>query len=64
MVPSLRALTACGVRFEAKQFGSPLETALARRQSGKSLRRQNLALRDDLMFDQRQMPPRMKETLW
>jgi hypothetical protein len=30
----------------------------------KSLRRQNLAFDSDLMFDQSDMPPRMKETLW
>jgi hypothetical protein len=40
----------------------PSAPALAR--YVKSLRRQNLALSDDLMFDQSHMPPRMKETLW
>lgn len=40
----------------------PSAAALAR--DVKSLRRQNLALSDDLMFDQSHMPPRMKETLW
>ena len=32
--------------------------------NGKSLRCQNLTLNGDLMFDQGDVPPRMKETLW
>jgi hypothetical protein len=32
--------------------------------NGKSLRCQNLALNGDLMFDQSDVPPRMKENLW
>jgi len=35
-----------------------------KRRAGKSLRCQNLALNGDLMFDQGDVPPRMKETLW
>jgi len=32
--------------------------------TGKSRRCQNLALNGDLMFDQGDVPPHMKETLW
>jgi hypothetical protein len=35
-----------------------------KRRTGKSLRCQNLALNGDLMFDQGDVPPRMKENLW
>jgi hypothetical protein len=31
---------------------------------GRARKWQNLALDGDLMFDQGDMPPRMKETLW
>ena len=50
MVPSAGALTAI-VRC-------PQRTAR------QNLRSQNLALNGDLMFDQSDVPPRMKETLW
>ncbi len=35
-----------------------------KRRTGKSLRCQNLALNGDLMFDQGDVLPRMKENLW
>ena len=51
MVPSARSL-------------SDVASALLSGDTGKSLRCQNLALNGDLMFDQGDVPPRMKETLW
>ncbi len=51
MVPSARSLSAVA---SAVPSGPP----------GKSLRCQNLALDDDLMFDQSDVPPRMEEILW
>jgi hypothetical protein len=51
MVPSTRSLSAVA---SAVLSGPP----------SKSLRCQSLALNDDLMFDQGDVPPRMKETLW
>jgi hypothetical protein len=69
MVPSAGALaTVASTVFSGlpgdAQFRDALKTTHLPRGTRKSLRRQNLALRDDLMFDQSHMPPRMKETLW
>ena len=60
MVPPAGALTAVAL-------GPQRITRLRARRhapSGKGVQRQNLALDDDLMFDQCEVPPRIKETLW
>ena len=54
MVPSTGALRCCTIRHALSTHA----------RTGKSLRCQNLALNGDLMFDQSDVPPRMKETLW
>ena len=68
MVPSTRSLSDVA---SALLSGRPRPISSMRwglptlqRRTGKSLRCQNLALNGDLMFDQGDVPPRMKETLW
>ena len=69
MVPSTGALSAVSSGVLSglpgyAQFRHALRKAHATRQTGKSLRCQNLALNGDLMFDQSDVPPRMEEILW
>ena len=66
MVPSTDALN-WSVRLPQRitrlaQLRHALKSAYAARRTSKSLGCQNLALDGDLMFDQSDVPPRMKET--
>ena len=66
MVPSTGALSVrCPQRITKQpNFRCAEDSARYSRKPGKWLRCQNLALNGDLMFDQGDVPPRMKETLW
>jgi len=69
MVPSTRSLNAAASAVLSRlprysEFRRCSGRAHTTAMTGKSLRRQNLALNGDLMFDQSDVPPRMKENLW
>jgi hypothetical protein len=69
MVPSTRSLNAAASAVLSRlprysEFRRCSGHAHTTAMTGKSLRRQNLALNGDLMFDQSDVPPRMKENLW